>query len=135
MHMQQSRENRFEQLLKLYSDIKALKRKQYKLPKVRHAIAMLVNYKTDDKKFNSYIGFILNQLQKQVNFFCLDAVLNPKFKPNVRALYFKFTRLLTYDLQLELPLEVRISEPKPKVQWMRSRSPEMAPIEIGRAHV
>ena len=79
----------------------------------------LFNYSASNDKFTACINFAVNQLNAIINFFA-----NEWIKSRLIELYNKLVSLLPSNLQLELPLDVKETEPiskikKKKIIWIQ----------------
>ena len=108
----------FQQIEEIYKDIESLK-KLCNLSGIKRKISSLFNYSASNDKFTACINFAVNQLNEIINFFA-----NEWIKPRLIELYNKLVSLLPSDLQLELPLDVKETEPiskvkKKKITWIQ----------------
>ncbi len=94
----------FQQIEEIYRDIESLA-KLFNLSGIKQKISFLFNYSASNEKFKDYINFVINRLNAIINF-SVKEWLNPK----LMELYNKLVNLLPADLQLELPLDVVVTE-------------------------
>ncbi len=112
------RSQHFQQIEEIYKDIESLT-KLCNLSGIKRKISSLFNYSASNDKFTACINFAVNQLNAIINFFA-----NEWIKPRLIELYNKLVSLLPSDLQLELPLDVKETEPiskvkKKKITWIQ----------------
>jgi hypothetical protein len=112
------RSQHFQQIEEIYKDIESLT-KLCNLSGIKRKLSSLFNYSASNDKFTACINFAVNQLNSIINFFA-----NEWGKPKLIELYNKLVSLLPSDLQLELPLDVKITEPiskikKKKIAWIQ----------------
>jgi len=112
------RSQHFQQIEEIYKDIKFLT-KLCNLSGIKRKISSLFNYSASNDEFTACINFAVNQLNSIINFFA-----NEWIKPRLIELYNKLVSLLPLDLQLELPLDVKETEPiskikKKKITWIQ----------------
>jgi len=104
------RSQSFQQIQEIYRDIDSLS-KLCNLSEIKRKISSLFNHSASNDKFNAYINFAVNRLNALINYSVKEWI-----KPKLMELYNKLVNLLSADLQLELPLDVKQSEPISKVK-------------------
>ena len=104
------RSQSFQQIQEIYRDIDSLS-KLCNLSEIKRKISSLFNHSASNDKFNAYINFAVNRLNALINYSIKEWI-----KPKLMELYNKLVNLLSADLQLELPLDVKQSEPISKVK-------------------
>lgn len=104
------RSQSFQQIEEIYRDIDSLS-KLCNLSEIKRKISSLFNHSASNDKFNAYINFAVNRLNALINYSVKEWI-----KPKLMELYNKLVNLLSADLQLELPLDVKQSEPISKVK-------------------
>ncbi len=112
------RSRSFQQIEEIYRDIDSLS-KLCNLSEIKRKISSLFNHSASNDKFNAYINFAVNRLNALINYSVKEWI-----KPKLMELYNKLVNLLSADLQLELPLDVKQSEPiskvkKKKITWIQ----------------
>jgi len=112
------RSQHFQQIEEIHKDIESLT-KLCNLSGIKRKVSSLFNYSASNDKFTACINFAVNQLNSIINFFA-----NEWIKPKLIELYNKLVSLLPSDLQLELPLNIKETEPisnikKKKITWIQ----------------